>query len=106
MVYKTTQRRLNKQDWDRVWLEEYRLFHKLNPGDVFSIETAKVVNFLIDIRRRGKKAWQRMQALNAIKSFAKPLNMSTDHLDRITELLQKLVDAEKSEYEEETTSSN
>ncbi|MDZ4851657.1 MAG: integron integrase [Pirellulaceae bacterium] len=101
MVYKASQRRSKRQDWDRVWLEEYRLFHKLNPGDLFSIETAKVVNFLIDIRKRGKKAWQRMQALTAIKSFAKPLNMSTDHLDRITELLQKLVDAEKSEYEEE-----
>jgi hypothetical protein len=80
-------------DWDRIWLEEYRQFLRLAPGDAFTIEISQVINFLIEIKSRGKKAWQRMQALKAIKSSAeRDLRLSTNHLDEVTSKLQYLVD--------------
>jgi len=74
----------------------------LEPGDNFTIETSQVIDFLIEIRGRGKKAWQRMQALKAIKSSAADcFRMSTDHLDDVTAKLRTLVDKEKAAIEAE-----
>ncbi len=99
-MYKTRQRGADKQDWNRIWSDEYRLFLRLEPGEAFTVETSQVISFLIDIKRRGKKAWQRMQALKAIKSSAaNDFRMSTDHLEDIVVKLQTLVDKEKATLE-------
>jgi len=102
IVYKKPRRNLGRQNWDRIWLDEYRQFLRLEPGEAFTIETSQVISFLIDIKRRGKKAWQRMQALMAIKSSAADcFRISTDHLDDVTAKLRTLVDKEKAAIEAE-----
>ena len=101
-MYKRSSKGARKQDWDRIWIEEYRHFLRLEPGQAFTVETSQVVGFLIEIRRRGKKAWQRLQALKAIKESARSdLRMSTDHLDDVTAKLQTLVNQEKKAEEAE-----
>lgn len=101
-MYKKARRGLGRQGWDRIWLDEYRQFLRLEPGEAFTIEASQVVGFLIDIRGRGKKAWQRMQALKAIKSIAaNELRLATDHLDDITTKLQTLVERERDAMEAE-----
>jgi len=104
-VYKRSSKGYKTQNWDRIWLDEYRQFLRLEPGEAFTIETSQVIDFLIEIRGRGKKAWQRMQALRAIKSSASgDLRMATDHLDDVTAKLQTLVDKEKGVAEAENPS--
>lgn len=104
-VYKRNSKGSKKNDWDRIWLDEYRQFLRLRSGDAFTIETSQVVDFLIELKGRGEKAWQRMQALKAIKSSAgRDLRMSTDHLNDIAAKLQILVDRERAVAEEENPS--
>ena len=50
-MYKQNSKRSNKQNWDRIWLDEYRQFLRLEPGEAFTIETAQVIGFL-----KGKRA--------------------------------------------------
>ncbi len=104
-MYKGNSKAYRKYNWDRIWLDEYRQFLRLEPGEAFTIETSLVIDFLIEIRGRGKKAWQRMQALKAIKSSASgDLRMATDHLDDVTAKLQTLVDKERAVAEAENPS--
>jgi integron integrase len=98
MMHENRMRGVKRQDWDAVWIDEYRRFLKLKPGNPFSIDTSQVVGFLIELRGRGKKAWQRMQALKAIRfSAERDLRLSSGHLDEIMSKLQGLVDKEKGE---------
>jgi integron integrase len=99
-MYRWRRQRASRNDWDRIWLEEYRHYLKLPSGAAISVETDQVVGFLIEIRGRGKKAWQRMQALQVIKkSAAEFFALKTDHLDGIVAKLQVLVDRENESLE-------
>ncbi len=101
-MYRKPRKELGRQNWDRIWLDEYRHFLQLEAGEAFTIETSQVISFLIEIKGRGKKAWQRMQALKAIKTCAASyFHMSTDHLDDVTTKLQTLVDKERAAIEAE-----
>ncbi len=55
-VHKRNSKGSKKNDWDRIWLDEYRQFLRLPPGDAFTIETSQVVDFLIELRGRGGKS--------------------------------------------------
>jgi integron integrase len=101
-MYKKKSTRYTANDWQRVWIEEYRHFLKLKPGDTFPVDEKSLVNFLAELRKRGKRAWQRLQAAKSICSSAhEHFRADVSHVQHILEKLEQMAHEEQAEEHEE-----
>ena len=101
-MYKKKSNRYTVNNWQRVWIEEYRHFLKLKPGDAFPVDEKSLIAFLADLRKRGKKAWQRLQAAKSICSSAhEHFQADVSQVQHILDKLEQMAHEEQAEEHEE-----
>jgi len=99
-MHRRSRKTCTKSDWEHFWIDEYRHFCRIAPGACFSVESETVIAFLIDLKKRGKKAWQRLQAVESIRSSAKEyFRVDVSQLQDIVDTLGNLAQKEKEDAE-------
>ncbi len=101
-MHKKKSHRYTANDWQRVWIEEYRHFLKLKPGDTFPVDEKPLITFLADLRKRGKKLGSdcRRRSLFArqpMSTFAPTYS----HVQHILDKLEQMAHEEQAEEHEE-----
>lgn len=82
-----------KAPWVNSWLADYRRFCRAPAPDPVRVDQEQVTEYLKWLRyQRFKRAWQRLQALRSIISYAKRQGGNeVPKLEAMTDLLQRLV---------------
>lgn len=81
-------------DWDQIWLEKFRSF-QAETGQSASTNRKLVIAFSRSLLQQGKPAWQRLQAVQAIRQAATRQGEETLHLADVVKKLHRLAESER-----------
>ncbi len=87
---------MTRDAWPAVWIARYRKFLKLRPNQPLVADRDHVIAFLRSLVQRNKPAWQRLQALEAIRAQISAQGHDIRHLDDVQTTLQRRVQTEHS----------
>ena len=95
-----------KDPWVNYWLADYRRFCRVPDPESVRVDQEQVTEYLKWLRyQRSKRAWQRLQALRSIISYAKRQGGDeVPKLEAMADLLQRLVRREADDEGLETAS--
>lgn len=84
-----------RTDWGAIWLAAYRRTLRVSANQPIPSGREPVVNFLQSLVKKNKPAWQRLQALRAIRAELTRQGQSSPELDEIEQALRQRAAAEK-----------